>query len=297
MKTRMLPIMAFLLLVAAWLPWQVHRNMPSTEWLSIILKTSSTRSTIMVNMILSSRRTGDRKWDGRKYKSKINHMAYAISQLTTSTTPEGPAVIGVSEIENRSVLEDLVAAEPIRDRGMKVIHHDSPGCPWRRRGSSLQSQILPSSEGYQSYPAHQGASALQDARPDVRGRSSWRQQEGICPCGYHRQPLAVAPWRREGRAAGFARPPHLYQKRSPICSMPWIRRWVSSSWATSTTTPSTRACRRRSAPCAISRKYPDPDISTPSWEKLDRGIGSYIYRGGWNLFDQIIVNSNLVDGV
>ena len=34
----------------------------------------------------------------------------------------------------------------------------------------------------------------------------------------------------------------------------------------------------------------------PFWEKLDKGIGSYIYRGGWDLFDQIIVNKNLVDG-
>ncbi len=34
----------------------------------------------------------------------------------------------------------------------------------------------------------------------------------------------------------------------------------------------------------------------PFWEKLDKGIGSYIYRGGWNLFDQIIVNSNITDG-
>lgn len=34
----------------------------------------------------------------------------------------------------------------------------------------------------------------------------------------------------------------------------------------------------------------------PFWEKLDKGIGSYIYRGGWDLFDQIIINKNLVDG-
>ena len=35
-------------------------------------------------------------------------------------------MIGVSEIENRTVLEDLVNAEPIRDRGLKFVHHDSP---------------------------------------------------------------------------------------------------------------------------------------------------------------------------
>ena len=41
--------------------------------------------------------SGARQWDGRKYWSKINRMAYAISQMKTSNTPMGPAIIGVSE--------------------------------------------------------------------------------------------------------------------------------------------------------------------------------------------------------
>ena len=32
----------------------------------------------------------------------------------------------------------------------------------------------------------------------------------------------------------------------------------------------------------------------PWWSVLDKGIGSLAYRGQWNLFDQILVNSNLV---
>ena len=51
---------------------------------------------------------GSRKWDGKKYWSKIHNLAYSISQMTTRTTPAGPAVIGVSEIENITVLQDLV---------------------------------------------------------------------------------------------------------------------------------------------------------------------------------------------
>lgn len=34
---------------------------------------------------------GSRKWDGKKYWSKINRLAYTISQMTTKTTPLGPA--------------------------------------------------------------------------------------------------------------------------------------------------------------------------------------------------------------
>ena len=76
---------------------------------------------------------GARQWNGDKYRSKIANLARAITSFTTPSTPNGPAFIGVSEIENRSVLEDLVKAvdERLRSEGrkpwnLKVVHHDSP---------------------------------------------------------------------------------------------------------------------------------------------------------------------------
>jgi len=51
---------------------------------------------------------GAKKWDAKKYQAKLDNMAHVLSQLAKENCPLGPAVIGVSEIENRSVLEDLV---------------------------------------------------------------------------------------------------------------------------------------------------------------------------------------------
>lgn len=69
---------------------------------------------------------GSRQWNGEKYRSKINNLARAISAMTTKTTPMGPVIIGVSEIENKSVLDDLVRAEAIKKWRLQVVHHDSP---------------------------------------------------------------------------------------------------------------------------------------------------------------------------
>ena len=69
---------------------------------------------------------GKNKWDGYKYWSKIKNLSYAISQFKTRRTPDGPAIIGVSEIENITVLQDLVKAKDIADRNLQVVHHDSP---------------------------------------------------------------------------------------------------------------------------------------------------------------------------
>ena len=69
---------------------------------------------------------GSRQWDGRKYWEKVHNLAYAISNFKTKTTPYGPAIIGVSEIENRSVMEDVAAQPELKDFNLKIVHHDSP---------------------------------------------------------------------------------------------------------------------------------------------------------------------------
>lgn len=51
---------------------------------------------------------GKNQWTGERYWSKISNLARTISAMTTKTTPNGPAILGVSEIENASVLNDLV---------------------------------------------------------------------------------------------------------------------------------------------------------------------------------------------
>ena len=73
---------------------------------------------------------GVKKWNGTKYWKKIENMSYAISKLAREYCPEGPAILGVSEIENRNVLEDLVRSKNLKSIGYKIVHYDSP----ERRG-------------------------------------------------------------------------------------------------------------------------------------------------------------------
>lgn len=69
---------------------------------------------------------GNRNWNTEKYRSKLHNMAYTISQMVTDETPDGPAIIGISEVENERVVKDLVNTEPLKSRNLKYVHHDSP---------------------------------------------------------------------------------------------------------------------------------------------------------------------------
>ena len=51
---------------------------------------------------------GANQWNTSKYMEKLNHLAEVISQIGDDYVKGGPTVLGLSEIENRRVLEDLV---------------------------------------------------------------------------------------------------------------------------------------------------------------------------------------------
>ncbi len=71
---------------------------------------------------------GPKLWNSKRYMHKIHNMAYVISQIAVDRKLglKGLAVLGVSEVENRNVLEDLVKDTLLKSRNYKIIHYDSP---------------------------------------------------------------------------------------------------------------------------------------------------------------------------
>ena len=69
---------------------------------------------------------GANQWNTEKYMNKLHNMAYAISTIGTDWSPDGVAILGMSEMENRTVLEDLVAQPELKDRNYQIVHYESP---------------------------------------------------------------------------------------------------------------------------------------------------------------------------
>src|SRR5690606_22024754 len=70
--------------------------------------------------------SGSKAWTYEKYSDKLSRLSEVISQIGTDISPDGPAILGVSEIENRGVLEDLVKQPSIASRRYQIVHYDSP---------------------------------------------------------------------------------------------------------------------------------------------------------------------------
>ncbi|MFN6037404.1 MAG: endonuclease/exonuclease/phosphatase family protein [Bacteroidota bacterium] len=69
---------------------------------------------------------GSNRWDGKRYKKKIEQLADVLSQLGSELNPDGAAAIGLCEIENKSVLTDLINSPKLKSRNYQIVHYDGP---------------------------------------------------------------------------------------------------------------------------------------------------------------------------
>jgi len=69
--------------------------------------------------------SGPRNYNGTIYFDKLNKLATVISQMGTEINTDGPAILGVAEVENDTVLNDLVKHKLIEKRNYKIVHYDS----------------------------------------------------------------------------------------------------------------------------------------------------------------------------
>ncbi|MBD5288887.1 endonuclease/exonuclease/phosphatase family protein [bacterium] len=232
---------------------------------------------------------GKNRWDGNKYWSKIKNLSYAISQMTTKTTPMGPAIIGVSEIENITVLQDLVKADAIKNWNLQVIHHDSPDA----RGVDV---------GLLYNPRFFRPINITNHRLVVPELPKFKTRDQMCVVGLlggsrvavivnhwpsRRGGEKESSWLREAAASLSKQIADSLYKVDPNMGVIVMGDLNDD--------PHNKSVAETLGAQKSIKSVPDHGFYNPFWEKLDKGIGSYIYRGGWDLFDQIIINGNLVN--
>ena len=65
-------------------------------------------------------------YTGKIYRSKVRHLAKVILQIATEFSPDGLALMGCAEVENETVLLDLIHDSLLVSRNYSIVHYDSP---------------------------------------------------------------------------------------------------------------------------------------------------------------------------
>ena len=69
---------------------------------------------------------GFKKWTPKRYRKKVFKLAKTISEIGLETTEQPPALVGIAEVENELVVQDLINAGPLREIDYSYVHYDSP---------------------------------------------------------------------------------------------------------------------------------------------------------------------------
>lgn len=67
--------------------------------------------------------TSRNQWNTEKYTVKLKHTSTVLAALLDTIQP---LVIGLGEVENRGVLEDLLAQPALTKHKLSILHHNSP---------------------------------------------------------------------------------------------------------------------------------------------------------------------------
>ena len=68
----------------------------------------------------------DRNWTPKRYDNKIHKLGTAISSLDFEGTNNVPVLIGVAEVENKKVMNDLVNSKELTEFNYDFVHYNSP---------------------------------------------------------------------------------------------------------------------------------------------------------------------------
>lgn len=234
---------------------------------------------------------GKRAWTEEKYNEKQANMAYVISQMGIDVTPAGLSILGVSEIENKRVLEDLVNQEALADRNYQIVHRDSPD----RRGIDVALLYNPSHFEVSNVKM-ENINFLYDDGDTLRTREIMHVEGSLDGDYIH---ILVNHW--PSRSGGEKRSAPRRNKAAQKCTMiidslknidPAVKVLVMGDLNDDPTSTSTKGILRAKGKISdVSEK----DMFNPMYDYYRRGLGSNAYRDNWSLFDQIILSPSLLN--
>lgn len=228
-------------------------------------------------------------WNGMKYTNKLRNMAKALADMGTDKLPKvGCAFIGLSEVENHKVLDDLIEQAPLKARNMKYCHIEGPD----RRGidcAFLYNPSLFSVKNVKLVPYVQ--EKAKDSAYYTRGFLTVRGEmagEDVAVIVCHWPSRFSGPFYRESGAR---------QTKAVKDSLLRINKdmkvFVMGDMNDDPTNKSMHEVL--SAKPEISQVGPN-DMYNPWYNILAKqGKGTLFYNGNWNLFDQIVITPNLLN--
>ena len=240
---------------------------------------------------------GANQWTEAKYAKKLHNMASVIRAMKDENKV-WHALLGVSEIENRHVLEDLVSQPEIAEANYQIVHYDGPD----RRGVDVallyrpnQFKVLESKSIPFDFNSSIEFSLNEEEKAYFRTRDILMVR-GMLGNEMFAVFVAHLPSRIGGK--GFDLRSRggeiMYQESMKLMeAYPDIKIVAMGDMNDNPTDPSMAVYMHGKENIDEVGKE---DFFSPFVSMLKSGYGSLAYQGEWNIYDIIVVNANLCRG-
>ena len=198
---------------------------------------------------------GPKKWNTAKYTKKLGNLERVLFDIAAEDK-DFPVVIGVSEIENRSVMEDVIAQPKLAHGNYRIVHYDSP-----------------------------------DARDFVTMWGTIENEPFFFLVSHWPSRLGGKEASDPKRLAAASQVKHIVD--SVMAANPATKVVVMGDLNDDATDAS--VVEGLSAKGKI-KDVKAGDMFNPFIALLKAGYGTLAYRDAWNLFDNIVVSENLATG-
>ena len=236
---------------------------------------------------------GKDNWTKEIYRDKLKNMAFAIRNIGFEKAEIPPVLLGVCEVENRKVLEDLIKEPLLAEYNFGIVHYDSPD----QRGIDV---ALLYQKDYFSPNSSKPRELLIYDNFDPAKRVYTRDQLVVSGLLEGEEiHLIINHW--PSRSGGVSRSSYKREEAAVLNKRiidslqrmdPYAKIITMGDFNDD---PFDRSLKKVLGAKSSRNKLEIKDLYNPMAVLSKKGIGSSAYRDGWNLFDQIIISKPFLE--
>ena len=242
---------------------------------------------------------GKNQWTEVKYQKKLHNMATVIAEMAAANKAFH-TILGVSEIENRLVLEDLISQPELLPANFQIVHYDGPD----RRGVDVALLYKPEVFTFldsESIPfTFEGSSIdfiMNQEQKDYFKTRDILMVHGLIDGEHFAIYVAHLPSRAGGKKGGNQlrdRGGEIMYNHAMMMQekYPGIKIVCMGDMNDNPTDPSMAEYLHGRE---FKEDVTDKDFFSPFTSMLKAGFGSLAYQGVWSIYDLLLVNNALAN--
>lgn len=231
--------------------------------------------------------TGIKRWNSIKYQTKLTNISNVFAAV--AGLPGGfPAIVGVSEIENDTVLEDLLSQKRMEAANYRYVHYDSKDA----RGVDVA--LFFRTDKFKLLGSEPVKLVLRSGREYI-GRDVLCVWGRLCDemfcfyvCHFLSRRAGVSSSEGFRRAGAETVRDHALMMRQKY---PGIKIVVMGDM---NDTPDEASLSVLLRARGVIQNVDPLEYFNPMWEMMEDGLGTSVHNHEWTMFDNIIVSQNLL---